>query len=199
VSRSLRNLLLALLLVVIVIATAGRHYWTTSSTTTTSTTTTSTTTTSVVSSSTSTTLANVTSCRGSQFTGVNVGSQGAAGTGYDTMTLTKVAGTSCVIDGYPLVTMQSAQGTVVSSQIQDATDFPAGPASGAPVAHTIVVGQKIDVQLRYADQPVGTQVCPSVQHVDVQFVAGDASVPVTFAYPITVCGSTVSVSPFYPG
>jgi len=201
VSRVTRNLLLAIALVVIgtVAGYAAGHR--TSSTTTTSTTSSTVATTSTTAvSSTTTTTASLTTCRGSAFTGANVGSEGAAGTGYDVMTLTKVSSGSCVIDGYPIVSFLGAKAVVVTGlSVTDATDFPAGPARGAPRAYTVTPGAKVDLQLRYSDIPVGTQACPSVDQVNVQFVAGDTSVPVSFPYPISPCGGTLWVSPFYPG
>jgi hypothetical protein len=128
-----------------------------------------------------------------------VGSEGAAGTGYDIMTLTKVSGNSCVVDGYPIVTLLDSTGNIKRFTLNDSTNFPTVPANAAPVAHTVVVGQKIDVQLRYSDIGVGTEACASVSRVNLQFVAGDTAVPINFAYPISPCQSVVEVSGFYPG
>ena len=200
-SRTARNLVLALVLVLVVIGAGygiGRRGTTT--TTTTSTTSPSTTTTTAPHAPTTTTPASLTTCRGSQFTGTNVGSQGAAGTGYDTMTLTKTSPGTCVVDGYPIVTLLNAKGAVITGfNVTGATDFPEGPARGAPSAHTVATGQKVDVQLRYSDIPVGNATCPSVSQVDLQFVTGDQTVPISFTYPIEPCEGNLAVSPFYPG
>ncbi|MBW4030343.1 MAG: DUF4232 domain-containing protein, partial [Acidobacteria bacterium] len=185
-------MVLALVLVIIVVA-AGygvghRRVATATTTTTTTTTSTSTTTTTVPSKPTTTTPVSLTTCRGTQFSGTNVGSAGAAGTGYDIMTLTKTSPGSCVVDGFPIVSLLGAKGAVITGfNVTGATDFPAGPARGAPSPHTITTGQKVDVQIRYSDIPVGTATCPSVSQVDVQFVAGDQTVPVSFPYPIQPC------------
>lgn len=201
--RSLRNLILAVLLVVVGL-TVGRvyaHRTVTTTTTTTTTTTvpaTSSTTTTTPSSSTTSTPASLTTCRGSQFTGSNVGSQGATGTGYDVMTLTKVSGGPCVVDGYPLVTLLNAQGALRGMTMSNSTNFPTPLANVAPVAHRVLTGQQVDVQLRYFDVPSGTQACVSVSQVNLQFVAGDTPVRVDFAYPIAPCPGTVGVSGFYP-
>ena len=201
-SRTARNFVLALVLVIVVVV-AGYgigHRSPTTTTTTTTTTTPPTTTTTAPHAPTTTTPASLTTCRGSQFTGTNVGSQGAAGTGYDIMTLTKTSPGTCVVDGYPIVSLLNAKGAVITGfNVTGATDFPEGPAHGAPAAHTITTGQKVDVQIRYSDIPVGTAVCPSVSQVDVQFVTGDQTVPVIFTYPIQPCGGDLAVSPFYPG
>ncbi len=148
--------------------------------------------------STTTNPVSLTTCRGAQFTGLNVGSQGATGTGYDIMSLTKVGGPSCVVDGYPLVTLYSAQGQLTNFTWSHSTNFPSAPANAAPTAHTVVTGQKIEVQLRYAAIAAGTQACPSVLHAGVQFVAGDTPVNVPFNFPITPCGNQIGVSGFYP-
>lgn len=209
-NRALRAVIIVVVLVVVV--TAGRHLFHRTTTTTTSTTTTSTTsptttpsstTTSSPSSTTTTTTTTATSlttCRGADFTGSNVGSEGAAGTGYDTMTLTRITPGSCVVDSYPIITLESNKGTVVTHYTSsDATNFP-GAANGGAKMLTVSAGQKISLQLRYVDVPVGTEVCPSVSQVNVQFVANDTSVPVAFSFPISPCvGEGIAVSPFYPG
>lgn len=205
-SRVTRNFLLAIAIVVVAVGTGYGvgHRTSRDTSTSTSSTTSSSTTTPVVSttspSSTTTTAVSLTTCRGPDFTGTNVGSQGAAGTGYDIMTLTKVSAGSCVVDGYPVVSFLTGKGVVVTGlSVIDATDFPAGPAQGAPGAHTISTGAKVDVQLRYSDIPVGTAACANVDQVNVQMVAGDTSIPVSFTYPISPCGGRLAVSPFYPG
>jgi hypothetical protein len=201
VTRTVRNLLLALLLIVVVIVAGRTHLFRTTPTTTTSTTVVSTTTTTAsTSSTTTTTSASLTTCRGSGFTGSNVGSEGAAGTGYDVITLTKVSAGTCVVDGYPLITLQGAHGVVESSfSFSDSTNFPAAPANAGASAHTVNTGDAIDIQFRYSDVPTGTQVCPSIVQVNVQFVAGDTSVPVSVPYPISPCpGGPIGVSAFYP-
>ena len=201
-SRVTRNLFLAIAIVIIGLAagyTIGHRSTTTTTTSTTSTTSTTVSTPTSVPTST-TTAASLTTCRGADFTGTNVGSEGAAGTGYDNMTLPKVSGGTCVVDGYPIVSFMSAKGVVVTGlSVNDATNFPAGPANGAPSAHTVTTGGKVDVQLRYSDIPVGTATCPSVAQVNVQFIAGDTSVPVSFPYPISPCGAQLAVSSLYPG
>ena len=200
-SRTLRTALIAV--AVVVAFTAGRelshHTTTTTSTTSTSTTSTSTTT-STIPSNTTTSTASLTTCRGSQFTGANLGSQGAAGTGYDVMTLTNTGAVSCVIDGYPLVTLQEAKGVVESvSKMSDSTDFPASPANLPPSSHTVGVGQQVSIELRYSDVPVGVETCPAIVQVSVRFIDNDTSVPVAFPYPISPCVlEGIAVSPFYP-
>lgn len=199
--RSQRYLILAIVLVVAAF-TVGRYIIQRPSTATTTITTTasstSTTTSTTPASSTTTSLASLTTCRGSQFTGTNVGSQGAAGTGYDIMSLTKVSGNSCVVHGYPIVSLFSSKGALTGFTLSNSINFPSVPANAAPVAHTVVAGQKIDVQLRYSDIGSGTQACASVSKVNVQFVAGDSPVIVNFAFPISPCESLIGVSGFYP-
>ena len=198
--RSQRNLILAVLLVVVAL-TVGRYIVqrpVTPSTSSTTITAPSTSTTTTSPPSTTTTVASLTTCRGSQFTGANIGSQGAAGTGYDVMSLTKVSGNSCVIDGYPIVTLFDSKGALTGFTLSNSTNFLSAPANAAPAAHTVLTGQKIEVQLRYADIAAGTQACASVSRANVQFVAGDTPVSVTFAYPISPCQSPIGVSGFYP-
>ena len=183
-SRTLRNLILAVILVVIVVV-VGRHgnlfhSTTTSTTAPPSTSTTVTPTTSTTGATTTTVPAYTTTCRGKDFTGENVGSQGAAGTGYDIMTLTKVTPGTCVVDGYPILSFQDTQGALETGLgFDDSTNFPA-PAN--------------------ADVAAANETCPTVAQVNVQFVLGDTSVPVRFPYPISPCASSpIGVSAFYPG
>lgn len=202
-SRTARNFVLALILVMVAVVAGygvGHRRASTTTTTTSTTTPAPTTSTTTPRSTTTTTGASLTTCRGSQFTGTNVGSQGAAGTGYDIMTLTKTSPGTCVVDGYPIISLLNAKGAVITGlNVTGAADFPEGPARGAPTAHTVATGQKIDVQIRYSDIPVGTAACPSVSQVDVQFTSGDQTIPVSFTYPIQPCGGNLAVSPFYPG
>jgi hypothetical protein len=115
------------------------------------------------------------------------------------MTLTKVTPGSCVVDGYPLVTLQDSHGAVVSTgHMTNSTNFPS-PANHGPSAYSLSLGQKVSIQLRYSDVPVGTETCPSIAQANVSFVSGDTSVPVTFAFPISPCVlESVGVSAFYP-
>jgi len=117
------------------------------------------------------------------------------------MTLTKVSGGTCVVNGYALLTFQGAHGVTESTlRVSDSTDFPSAPANVGATSYSVSDGGRIDVQFRYSDVPTGTAACPSVVQVDVQFVAGDTAVPVSFPYAITPCASTeVGVSAFYPG
>ena len=200
-NRVLRNFILALVLVVVAFS-AGRYFIhrTTPASTTSTTTSTTTTTTTTVPTSTTTATASLTTCRGSGFSGTNVGSEGAAGTGFDIMNLTKVTAGTCVIDGYPLVTLQEAKGVVESvKNLSGTTNFPTSPANVGPRAYTITAGEKISVELRYSDIAVGAETCPSIVQIDIRFVTNDTSVPVTFPYPISPCVlEGVGVSAFYP-
>ena len=135
-------------------------------------------TTSTTGATTTTVPAYTTTCRGKDFTGENVGSQGAAGTGYDIMTLTKVTPGTCVVDGYPILSFQDTQGALETGLgFDDSTNFPA-PANAGATTYSVTDGSR----------------------VDVQFVLGDTSVPVRFPYPISPCASSpIGVSAFYPG
>ncbi len=197
-NRVLRNLLI--IVAVVVVVGLGRHFSRHSATTTTTSTTSTTSTSTTVPTSTTTATVSATTCRGAEFTGTNLGSEGAAGTGYDTMTLLKDTAGTCVVDSYPLLTLQGAKGAVVSGVVvSGSTDFPTAPANAGVSAHTISDGEKLNVEFRYSDVPVGSETCPSVAQVDVQFVANDTTVPVSFPYPITLCTSAgVGVSAFYP-
>lgn len=204
-SRTLRNLILAVILVVIVVLVERHgnlfHSTTTSTTAPPSTSTTVTPTTSTTGATTTTTVpAYTTTCRGKDFTGENVGSQGAAGTGYDIMTLTKVTPGTCVVDGYPILSFQDTQGALETGLgFDDSTNFPA-PANAGATTYSVTDGSRVDVQFRYGDVAAANETCPTVAQVNVQFVLGDTSVPVRFPYPISPCASSpIGVSAFYPG
>jgi len=187
VSRSLK--LLALVMVVVGIVALSRHGIHQGSTATTT------------SSSTSpvTTSATTPACQGSDFTAVDNGGAGAAGTAYDSITLTKVTTGACTVNGYPLLTMSSATGTVVPETVTDnkasgGVMFPVAAANDSVASFTITKGSTIG--LSYSFNDMGGS-CPSVKTVNVQFAAQGSSAPVTLRYDQAPCGGAVTVSPFY--
>lgn len=195
-SRGLKAV--ALFFAFVVIFTASRHLagHTTPTSTTSST---STTATSTTTSTTSTTTTLTSACVASDFTGTFAEGQGAAGTVTSSVTLIN-QGETCRVDGYPLLTLQGATGSVLEAKQvnQQVVQFPTA-AANAPAAPVVVAhGQATDFSLAFTDVPVGSETCASAVTLSVQFSAGGSSVPITLAYPIAPCNhGTIWVSPLY--
>ncbi|MCU1363421.1 MAG: hypothetical protein JWM55_1249 [Acidimicrobiaceae bacterium] len=195
----MRRGLIAVAIVVAFVAifTLSRHS-VPSSTTTTTTAPKSTTTTS----STSTTLASAT-CVASDFTGAYNEGEGAAGTIYASVTLTKATAGTCTLKGWPVVTLQDRLGAVLKSNGVDVPSVASGfqfptpsQANAAPKTLTLSMNQTANFSLAYSDVPSGTTACESAVTVTVQF--GGAGVPVTPAYAVQPCNNgQIWLSPFY--
>jgi hypothetical protein len=139
-------------------------------------------------------------CTGSDFSGVYNQGQGAAGTIFASVTLTKVTPGTCTFKGYPLLTLQDKTGAVITSKQLDSSpvQFPDALANKAPTQLSLSDGATTTFSLGYSDVPVGTQACASATTLSVQFAAGGPVVTVTPAYPVQPCNdNTIWVSPFY--
>ncbi|MBW4078456.1 MAG: DUF4232 domain-containing protein [Acidobacteria bacterium] len=189
-NRALKMLGMAVLVVVLVLV--GRHLLNSKTTTTT-----------LLPSTTSTvpTAKPVSvACKGSDFSGVYNQGQGAAGTIFASVTLTKVTPGTCTFKGYPLLTLQDKTGAVITSKQLDTSpvQFPDALANKAPSQLSLSDGATTTFSLGYSDVPVGTQACASATTLSVQFAPGGSVVTVTPAYPVQPCNdNTVWVSPFY--
>ena len=192
---------LAIFLAFVVIITLSRHVIDSPSTTTTTgvpvttTTTSATTTTSVVAAST---------CQGSAFSGVFNEGEGAAGTVYASVTLTKRTAGSCSIKGWPILTLQDKTGAVLpvnpvdESGTNDAVQFSTAKANEAPGLLTLTEGSVTTFSLAYSSVTTANTVCDNAVTISVQFATGGASLPVTPAYPVQPCDNgKVWLSPFY--
>lgn len=139
-------------------------------------------------------------CKGSDFSGVYNQGQGAAGTIFASVTLTKITPGTCVFKGYPLLTLQDKTGAVITSKQLDSSpvQFPDALANKAPTSLSLTEGSTTSFSLGYSDVPVGTQACASATTLSVQFATGGSVVTVTPTYPVQPCNdNTVWVSPFY--
>ena len=139
-------------------------------------------------------------CTGSDFSGVYNQGQGAAGTIFASVALTKVTPGTCTFKGYPLLTLQDKTGAVITSKQLDSSpvQFPDALANKAPTQLSLSDGATTTFSLGYSDVPVGTQACASATTLSVQFAAGGPVVTVTPAYPVQPCNdNTIWVSPFY--
>jgi hypothetical protein len=186
----------------VVILTLSRHVIDSSSSTTT--TGVPETTTSVAPSTTTTTVASAATCPPSDFVGVFNQGEGAAGTIYASVTLTKHSGGPCSLKGWPLLTLQDKTGAVLPLSLVDesgansAIQFSTAKANEPPSPLSLTSGSTTSFSLAYSDVATANTVCDNAVTISVQFSAGGATVPVTPAYPVQPCDNgKVWVSPFY--
>jgi hypothetical protein len=200
VRRGLTSLLIFLAFVVII--TLSRHVIDTSSTTTT--TGAPVTTTTVASATTTSSLVAAATCQGSAFSGVFNEGEGAAGTVYASVTLTKETAGSCSIKGWPILTLQDKTGAVLPLTLVDqsggnnAVQFSSAKANEAPAQLTLTDGSVTNFSLAYSSVSTADTVCDNAVTISVQFAKGGASLPVTPAYPVQPCDNgKIWISPFY--
>lgn len=191
-SRALKSL--AIFFAFVAIYTLSRHVIDSSNTTTT---------TSTTVPVTSTSLANTT-CHSSDFSGVYNEGEGAAGTIYASVTLTKSSAGSCTLDGWPIITLQDKLGAVLTSSALDVPSsgnsfqFLSAPANQPPSLVSVSQNGTAEFSLAYSDVQTGTTACPNAVTLSVQFVAKGGSIDVTPAYPVAPCNNgRLVVSPLY--
>jgi hypothetical protein len=192
----------AIFVAFIVIITLSRHVIDSTSGTTTTTGAPVTTTTSATTTTTSSVIA--TTCQAGAFAGLFNEGEGAAGTVYASVTLTKHTAGSCVIHGWPILTLQDKNGAVLPLNLIDqsgsnnAIQFSAAKANAPPGDVTMVNGSGTTFSLAYSSVQTANTVCDNAVTISVQFVVGGATVPVTPAYPVQPCDNgKIWVSPFY--
>jgi hypothetical protein len=190
----------AIFVAFVAIFTISRHDITSSTTTTT----TNPPVTTTSSSSTTTTSLAATTCLASDFSGVYNEGEGAAGTIYASVTLTKTTGPSCTLIGWPIITLSDRLGAVLKSSAVDVPSsgndfqFSSARANEKPSALTLGANSTTTFSLAYSDVPTGNTACESAVTVSVQFVAGGASVAVTPQYAVQPCNDgQLWLSPFY--
>lgn len=194
-SRALKAL--AIFFAFVAIYTLSRHGAGSTNTTTTTTSTTSTT------SVPSTTLAS-SLCQARDFSGVYNQGEGAAGTIYASVTLTKSTAGSCTLKGWALITLQDKLGAVLTSSTMDVPSngnsfqFLTARANDPPASLKLTKNETAQFSLAYSDVPTGTTACANAVTVSVQFVTSGASIAVTPAYAVQPCNNgQIWVSPFY--
>ncbi|HEY5262702.1 MAG TPA: hypothetical protein VIJ08_00375, partial [Acidimicrobiales bacterium] len=132
----------AIFVAFVVILTLSRHVIGTTSGTTTTTTVAPVTTTTLATTTTSSAVV-ATTCQASAFSGVFNEGEGAAGTVFASVTLTKHTAGACVIDGYPILTLQDKTGAVLPVNLVDENGtnnviaFPTAKANGPPAPVTM--------------------------------------------------------------
>ena len=162
------------------------------------------TTTTSVSASTTTSATSSTTCTGSAFTGTFNQGQGAAGTVYASITLTKSTAGTCTVNGWPTLTLQDTTGGLLPVSLSlvpssgNAVQFLVPQANKAPATLTLHQGSTANFSLAYSQVQTGATACESAATISVQFSKNQSSVAVTPAYPITPCNNgKIWVSPFY--
>ncbi len=192
---------IAIFVAFVVIITISRHVIDPSSSTTTTGVPVTTTT---ISSATTTAVAAAPTCQGSAFSGVFNQGEGAAGTVYASVTLTKATPGACSIKGWPILTLQDKTGAVLPLSLVDQTgnnnaiQFTGTKANDPPVALTLTNGSVINFSLAYSSVQTANTVCDNAVTISVQFATGGSSLPVTPSYPVQPCDNgKIWVSPFY--
>lgn len=193
----------AIFLAFVVIITFSRHAIDTSSTTTT--TGVPVTTTTISSATTTTSIAAAAStCQTSAFSGVFNEGEGAAGTVYASVTLTKRTAGTCSVKGWPILTLQDKTGAVLplnpvdESGTNNAIQFLTAKANEAPAQLTLTNGSVTNFSLAYSSVSTAKTVCDNAVTISVQFATGGASLPITPAYPVQPCDNgKIWISPFY--
>lgn len=196
-SRALKSL--AIFFAFVAIYTLSRHATSSTSTTTTSTT-------AVVSTTTTTgSTTGLTTCRGSDFRGSFNQGEGAAGTIFASITLTKITSGSCTIKGWPILALQDRLGALLPSStidlpsVNNPVQFHDARANLPPSLVSLKSGSTTTFSLSYSDVPTGTETsCPAAQTVSVGLTKNGSTVAVTAQYPPAPCDhGLVYVSPFY--
>jgi hypothetical protein len=194
---------LAIFLAFVVIITLSRHVIDTSSTTTTTGVPVTTTTAPTVATTTSS-IVTASTCQGSAFSGVYNEGEGAAGTIYASVTLTKQTPGTCSVKGWPVLTLQDKNGAVLPLTLVDETgsnnaiQFSSAKANEAPAQLTLTSGSVTNFSLAYSSVSTAHTVCDNAATISVQFATGGASLPVTPAYAVQPCDNgKIWISPFY--
>jgi len=192
---------IAIFVAFVVIITLSRHVIDPSSSTTTTGVPVTTTT---INSPTTTAVASAPTCQGSAFSGVFNQGEGAAGTVYASVTMTKATPGACSIKGWPILTLQDKTGAVLPLNLVDQTgnnnaiQFTGTKANDPPVALTLTNGSVTNFSLAYSSVQTANTVCDNAVTISVQFATGGSSLPVTPSYAVQPCDNgKIWVSPFY--
>jgi Protein of unknown function (DUF4232) len=187
----------------VAIFTLSRHHTTTVTTTTTTAFHAATTTTTSNGATTTSTLA-VAACQGSAFSGVYNEGEGAAGTVYASVTLTKTTPGMCAVTGWPLLTLQDKSGALLPVNLVDVPSagntlqFSTAKANRAPSQVVLHQGSVTNFSLAYSSVATANTACDNALTLNIQFAANGSAVPVTAPYAVQPCDNgKVWISPFY--
>ena len=148
---------------------------------------------------TTSTVVSAATCSASDFTGVFNEGEGAAGTIYASVTLTKNSGANCSLNGWPILTLQDKTGAVLPIALVDGVmQFPSAKANQPPSQLSLANGSSTNFSLAYSDVPTAKTQCDNAVTISVQFATDGPTVPVTPAYAVQPCDNgKIWVSPFY--
>jgi hypothetical protein len=187
----------------VAIFTLSRHHTPSVTTTTTGAPITTTTTTTPSGATTTSTVAEAL-CQGSSFSGVYNEGEGAAGTVYASVTLTKTSPGTCAETGWPILTLQNKAGALLPVNVVDvpsagnSLQFSTSKANRAPTQLLLHQGSVTNFSLAYSSVETANTVCDNALTLNIQFAAGASAVPVTAPYAVQPCDNgKVWVSPFY--
>ena len=187
----------------VAIFTLSRHHTPSVTTTTTGAPITTTSTTTPSGATTTSTIAEAL-CQGSSFSGVYNEGEGAAGTVYASVTLTKTSPGTCAETGWPILTLQNKAGALLPVNVVDVPSasntlqFSAPKANRAPTQLLLHQGSVTNFSLAYSSVETANTVCDNALTLNIQFAAGGSAVPVTAPYAVQPCDTgTVWVSPCY--
>lgn len=155
------------------------------------------------STSTTTTVA-TTTCSGTDFSGVYNEGEGAAGTIYASVTLTKTTSGTCTLNGWPLITMLDRLGGVLRTTPVDVPSsgtgfqFLTAKENARPTTLTLAQNSTATFSLAYSDVQTGSTACESAVTLSVQFTKNGNAVTVTPQYAVQPCNNgQIWLSPFY--
>jgi hypothetical protein len=163
-----------------------------------------TTTTTTPSGTTTTTTLAAALCQGSSFNGVYNEGEGAAGTVYASVTLTKTSPGTCAETGWPIVTLQNKSGALLPvnpvnvPSAGNTLQFSASKANRTPTQLLLHQGSVTNFSLAYSSVETANTVCDNALTLNIQFAAGGSAVPVTAPYAVQPCDNgKIWISPFY--
>jgi hypothetical protein len=184
------------------IFTLSRHH--TATTTTTTSVAHVTTTTGPTNTSTTTSTLAEAACQGSSFSGVYNEGQGAAGTVYASVTLTKTSPGTCGESGWPIVALQDKSGALLPVTLVDVPSsgntlqFATAKANRPPTQLLLHQGSVTTFSLAYSSVTTANTECDNALTLNIQFTTGGSAVPVTAPYAVQPCDNgKIWVSPFY--
>jgi hypothetical protein len=127
------------------------------------------------------------------------GSNGAAGTIEDTVTLTNTSGAPCSLSGYPGMQLYDSSGTAIPTMVVRGGVHFAPAAANAPAAKvTLAPNQAAQFVLHYSDVPSGNETsCPN--SATARITPPNDMTSASVALAIAPCGGVVHVSPVYAG
>ena len=135
---------------------------------------------------------------------VDMGGQGAAGTVYGQIGITKNSGASCVLYGYALVTYQDGYGTVLPihishSPVDHLAFFADSSANKLPTMVRMSIGSVAKIDYSYSDVSTSSSGCVTVTQVSLQLRMGATTIPVKLRTTGTFapCGGKTLISPYF--